>query len=243
MSTDIFLSYCRRDASLLKQIVGTLNKSRLTVWWDEDLHSSSETISKAIKDKLDAVQCVLVLWTHESINSDWAKKANKLVQVIVNGAEPYGPLSQIPSVQTMTDDSGLLPTGSLKEVLESVWSQIGVFGPFERRITPLACHDRWPSDDSAMLGMVPGTEHTVSFRPSGDDGMFLISRVSTTDGWTDKEITTVIERHQPYQADGSEQAYDVMALEKGTHNVAKIVKVRRKGDEITEYVDDERGKK
>lgn len=82
---DIFLSYAKSDRRLAEQAVAALKAASFTVWWDDDItpHGSWDA---TIERELNAAKAVLVLWTPDSVNSEfvraeanWAKGQDKLV--------------------------------------------------------------------------------------------------------------------------------------------------------------------
>ncbi len=67
---DIFVSYDSRDRDRIKPLVEALQAKGWSVWWDRDITPGrrwAETIDKELSD----ARCVVVLWTAESIESEW----------------------------------------------------------------------------------------------------------------------------------------------------------------------------
>lgn len=92
---DIFLSYQKRDIDLARRVDAALQRAGFTVWWDDNL-SSLEQWDRTIEREIAAAGAVLVLWTPNSVQSDWVRvEANyaknctpsKLVQARFAGAE------------------------------------------------------------------------------------------------------------------------------------------------------------
>lgn len=67
---DVFLSYARADRAIAKQIVDHLEAAGYSVFWDIELRPG-ERFHHKIRDMLNAVRCVVVLWTEHSVDSDW----------------------------------------------------------------------------------------------------------------------------------------------------------------------------
>jgi hypothetical protein len=95
----IFVSYSKPDRALAERIVAALRLEGFSVWWDDDLHP--RTIwDQMIETELDAAETVIVLWTADSIRSDWVKSEAdfalqsdppKLIQVRIGGCRvPLG---------------------------------------------------------------------------------------------------------------------------------------------------------
>ena len=92
-SAKVFLSYQRRDFELAKRVSDSLRHSGFAVWWDQEI-TPREPWDKLIERELSAADFVLVLWTANSIESDWVRaeahyarscQPSKLVQVRFDG--------------------------------------------------------------------------------------------------------------------------------------------------------------
>jgi membrane-associated phospholipid phosphatase len=87
---DIFISYSREDIERARQIVHALEDCGWSVFWDRDLLPGSGFRSVIAKE-LDDARCVLVLWSHVSVTSDWVideaetgKTRGQLVSVFID---------------------------------------------------------------------------------------------------------------------------------------------------------------
>lgn len=85
----MFVSYHKQDRERAEQAVASLAAHGYSVWWDDRV-TPMESWDKTVEREIDQARCVLVLWTKESVESDWvrieanfAKMAHprKLVQV------------------------------------------------------------------------------------------------------------------------------------------------------------------
>lgn len=99
--TDIFISYARKDLKRVQPIVKELQKKGLSVFWDLEI-PPGESWRSYIKKRLDESRCVLVLWSHLSITSEWviaeadeAKRRGILVPALLDAVEPPFGLSHI----------------------------------------------------------------------------------------------------------------------------------------------------
>jgi tetratricopeptide (TPR) repeat protein len=86
---DIFLSYKREDRARAALIVDALRKSGRTVWWDEGL-TPRQAWDATIEQEIAAAASVIVLWSPQSVASDWvrteahyAQNHSKLVPVLI----------------------------------------------------------------------------------------------------------------------------------------------------------------
>ncbi len=63
---EVFVSYKREDKVRVGHLVQALKDSGLSVWWYRGL-AAGESWRAQIQTALDAAQCVIVVWTHESV--------------------------------------------------------------------------------------------------------------------------------------------------------------------------------
>jgi hypothetical protein len=91
---DIFLSYAVKDREVAYRIAELLESSGWTVWWDQRIPAGARWRS-AINDALGNMRCMVVLWSRNSITSQWvteeaeqARLAGKLVPVLIDPVRP-----------------------------------------------------------------------------------------------------------------------------------------------------------
>ena len=68
----IFLSYTRDDLQHAGQIIALLENAGFDVWWD-GLLDGGETYLPTTEAALENADCVVVLWSKKSINSNWVR--------------------------------------------------------------------------------------------------------------------------------------------------------------------------
>ncbi|MEQ1718440.1 MAG: toll/interleukin-1 receptor domain-containing protein [Hyphomicrobium sp.] len=92
--TDIFISYSRADREAAAKIAELLKSQGYTVWWDYEL-IGGERFRDQILTYLHQAKLVLVLWSADSVRSDWvideaqeAKDQRKLLPVRVVSLDP-----------------------------------------------------------------------------------------------------------------------------------------------------------
>ncbi len=68
--SDIFISYATADRKRAKQIADALAEKGWSVWWDRRI-PPGKTFSRVIKQAIDEAKCVVVLWSENSVESDW----------------------------------------------------------------------------------------------------------------------------------------------------------------------------
>ncbi len=102
-SNEVFLSYASADRERVTTLVHALEAEGMQVWWDRDI-AYGESFHKVIEQALDAAACVIVVWTSNSVASEWvvneasdARKRNRLVPVML---EPLTPPLEFRHLQT-----------------------------------------------------------------------------------------------------------------------------------------------
>ena len=70
--SDIFISYANADRPRVGPLVEALEQRGWSVWWDRTI-LPGKTWDKAIEAALAESRCVVVLWSQDSIQSDWVK--------------------------------------------------------------------------------------------------------------------------------------------------------------------------
>jgi antitoxin (DNA-binding transcriptional repressor) of toxin-antitoxin stability system len=70
--SDIFISYGREDRERAKRLAEALQGKGWSVWWDRNI-PFGKRFDDVIAEALAAAQCVIVLWTPESVRSHWVR--------------------------------------------------------------------------------------------------------------------------------------------------------------------------
>ncbi len=70
--SNIFLSYSSVDRERARLLATSLEQEGLTVWWDRTI-PPGRSFDKVIEDALESAEFVIVLWSQDSINSEWVK--------------------------------------------------------------------------------------------------------------------------------------------------------------------------
>ncbi len=70
--SEIFLSYKSEDRKKAQIIAEALEVKGFSVWWDRVI-PPGKTFDEVIEEKLEAAKCVIVLWSQQSVLSDWVK--------------------------------------------------------------------------------------------------------------------------------------------------------------------------
>ncbi len=93
----LFISYARVDREKVRPLVDALTAANYAVWWDA-LIEGGAAFAMAIEDKLAAAEAVIVVWSVNSVTSDWvrdeaahARDRKHLVPITLDGTpSPLG---------------------------------------------------------------------------------------------------------------------------------------------------------
>lgn len=69
---DIFISYSSKDRAVVSQIATLLESRGWSIWWDTQI-SIGKRFDSTIEVELQKAKCVIVVWTKNSIESEWVK--------------------------------------------------------------------------------------------------------------------------------------------------------------------------
>jgi hypothetical protein len=82
---DVFLSYSSDDGAQIQSLVGELEGKHISVWYDQGL-IAGQPYREVLRQRIETVKAVVVLWTENSIRSKWVKseadiadRQNKLI--------------------------------------------------------------------------------------------------------------------------------------------------------------------
>ena len=91
---DIFVSYASPDRGKAKLLAERLMQEGYSVWWDRTI-PPGRVFDEVIQEALDAAKCVIVLWSGNSVRSNWVKTEaaeaaahNRLVPAFIEPVEP-----------------------------------------------------------------------------------------------------------------------------------------------------------
>jgi len=139
--TDVFVSYARKDRDFVGKLVDAIKSQGWMVWWDPAL-IAGQRFDQAIREALAEAKCVVVVWSPNSIDSQWVqdeagvgRDRHALIPVTIDGAtSPLG-FRQLQTVDLTDWDPGT-EDDRLKDLL------LGVRSLVEGGLPPGAV---WPS--------------------------------------------------------------------------------------------------
>jgi TIR domain len=69
---DVFMSYAREDIERARKLASALEAGGWSAWWDRNI-IAGQTFDQVIEHELETAKCVVVLWSKDSIFSEWVK--------------------------------------------------------------------------------------------------------------------------------------------------------------------------
>lgn len=229
MRIECFISYSREDYKIVLQIVSLLQKESIEPWWDEKISPTTNNFTQEIKDAITNCQCFLVIWTGNSVKSEWVLAetmfiqtmencSDKVISIAINNPSVPPPFNIKQHLNISLPSEADISQEDKVKILSAVKSKIGIIGSNERVIKPRTPGEIWGLYDLAIEGPVPGTNLLLSFRPFGQSGTFLIMHFNTTDGWVCDNIPNASQRHMGFDGNPEYEYFD------GNRN--KYIKIR-----------------
>jgi len=128
--SDIFVSYANADMERVKPLVELLEKQGWSVWWDRII-PLGKTFDQFIEEALDAAKCVVVVWSRNSVNSDWVKaeateglKRRVLVPILIDEVKIPLEFRRIQAAQ-LTDWPETSTHPEINRLFESIRAIVG----------------------------------------------------------------------------------------------------------------------
>ena len=207
MRIECFISYEKDDRDIAVQIIERLQSESIEPWWDEKLSLVSDELTDDIKGAILNAQCLLVIWTENSVHSSWLKEESlilhdneyerpKIVALAINEALIPSPFNSSQLLKVQIKNNRIFDDKELTKIIEVIKSKIGIIGKNEHIICPRILGESWGCHDLAIEGPVPGSDLLLSFRPCGESGTFLLMHFDSTDGWVIDSLPGAGSRHR-----------------------------------------------
>jgi hypothetical protein len=122
---DIFISYASADRERARQLADTLARRGYQVWWDRTI-PPGRVFDEVIQEALHAARCIVVLWSAQSVRSNWVKteaaegvSLGRLVPALIERVQPPIEFKRIQAAD-LTQWSGDSDDAELHKLLASV---------------------------------------------------------------------------------------------------------------------------
>jgi outer membrane protein OmpA-like peptidoglycan-associated protein len=91
--SDLFISYSRKDRSMVEQLAAALEARGWSLWWDHRI-GAGNAFDRQIEQAIQESRLVVVVWSQRSIESDWVRaeasyalENNKLLPILIDDAK------------------------------------------------------------------------------------------------------------------------------------------------------------
>ena len=169
--TDIFISYTSADRPRVQPLVDALRLQGWSVWWDRTI-LPGETWDQVIEKALADARCVIVLWSRDSIQSDWvrteadeAKRRGILVPALLDDVNIPLAFKRI-QAGNLVGWSGALPNAAFDVLARAVSEVLARGAPLAPEATT-----RRASAAPAPAAAAPevrGIERSAAFHKAGE---------------------------------------------------------------------------
>ena len=140
---DIFLSYSEEDRAAARRIVGVLELQGWSVWWDRRI-PTGKTWRSAIEDGIRDMRCMVVLWSSNSIGSEWVNEeaeegraAAKLMPVLIERVRPPLGLRGLQATD-LIDWDGSADAAAVRQLISDITAMMQAHGPPRTQPAPIS---------------------------------------------------------------------------------------------------------
>ena len=127
---DIFISYAREDGTRVRSLADALSAHGWSVWWDRQI-PAGKTFDQVIAEALASARCVVVVWSHQSVASNWVREEAEegrrreiLIPVLIDETRPPLGFGRIQAVE-MTDWTGAETSDAFQRLVADITAILG----------------------------------------------------------------------------------------------------------------------
>ena len=127
---DVFISYAREDRTRVRSLADGLSAHGWSVWWDHQIRAG-KTFDQVIADALASARCVVVVWSHQSIASNWVREEAEegrrrgiLIPVLMDDARPPLGFGRIQAVE-LSDWTGAETSDAFQKLVADITAILG----------------------------------------------------------------------------------------------------------------------
>ena len=128
---NIFISYKRKEVEWVTRLVVALENYGYTVWWDSKIEVGEE-YSNIINHIISKVDCILVVWSKESIQSSWVIseamvgfERQNIIPILKEEVTPPIPFNTIQSADLICWDGDVTDT-NFKQLINSIQKYVSL---------------------------------------------------------------------------------------------------------------------
>src|SRR3954454_3768287 len=240
----IFLSYAHGDHAQAQRLAGVLQRGGYTVWWDALIEGGTR-YAKTIDEALEKADAVLVLWSKQSIESDWVRDEaaqgrdrHRLVPLSLDGTQPPLGFRQIQTID-LSHWRGRADAQQIDAVRRAIATAVGQ-EPLPRAPTPtfsrrralavgvsgaavLASGGALVAWQTGLIGAAGANARSIAVLPfknlSGDQAQAYLS-----DGLTD-EVRSALTRNAGLMVLAATSSNEASGMTGGATSIARKLDV------------------
>lgn len=151
----VFLSYAHADQAKAQRLATALVRHGFVVWWDGLIEGGAQ-FAKSIREALEAADAIVVLWSKNSIESDWVcdeaaqgRDRRRLVPLSLDGSLPPLGFRQYQTID-LRGWRGRADAPQIEAIRRAIAGALGAPGAPGERSTALRPAG-WPVDRRRMM--------------------------------------------------------------------------------------------